>query len=481
MRILVLQLARFGDIYLTWPVLRALKRQHPQAELHLVVRERYQDATVGLEDVTVHAMPSRAILKSLLTAASPDRLETAQSLEVLDQWLQTLPACDRVINLSFSALSSHMTRAVSGVHTRVAGYSRHDDGTFCPEGALASYYLAQVGVGGDNTFHLLHLFAMGAGVDLQKQDLRAPNLPLSGGVRDITFSARPLIAIQPYASVDDKSLGDDQWLQVTKGLLERTPVNILFIGSQADRQRLERWIANLPSDRIHNTAGLTALCDLFPLLKKSALLLAPDSVSLHMAGLAEVPTVNLTFSSVNAFETGPWGSASRIVYADEPELLPPARVVHEVLAALAGEPPMYDATTPPPYRQRLIAAMYEMAPFPMTSEPALHLAYQRLKETMDLALEQCQLLEREPGARAAMLILSQIDELVAAVVSLAPDLEPLERWMKAEMARIGPGSLAAILTRTQNLYRQLLNFAQLGLSQPHHEGVSHAHSQLDLA
>lgn len=59
MKILVLQLARFGDIYLTWPALRALRRRYPDASIHLLVRERFVAATEGLgAGIDVHVFPT---------------------------------------------------------------------------------------------------------------------------------------------------------------------------------------------------------------------------------------------------------------------------------------------------------------------------------------------------------------------------------------------------------------------------------------
>ena len=51
MKILVLQLARLGDIYLTWPAIRAIKRKLPEATIDVLVREKFQDATQGLAEV----------------------------------------------------------------------------------------------------------------------------------------------------------------------------------------------------------------------------------------------------------------------------------------------------------------------------------------------------------------------------------------------------------------------------------------------
>ena len=66
MKILVIQIARLGDILMTWPAMRALRRAHPQAEIHLLVRPRFEAATRGLECVDrVIAMPSLEILEPL--------------------------------------------------------------------------------------------------------------------------------------------------------------------------------------------------------------------------------------------------------------------------------------------------------------------------------------------------------------------------------------------------------------------------------
>ena len=51
MRILVLQLARFGDIFQTWPTLKALRRQHPESEIHFLVRSRFSEAASGLTGI----------------------------------------------------------------------------------------------------------------------------------------------------------------------------------------------------------------------------------------------------------------------------------------------------------------------------------------------------------------------------------------------------------------------------------------------
>ena len=66
MKILVLQLARFGDIYQTWPALKSLRRSYPEATIDLLVRDRFEAATRGLDAIsTARVFPVKQILKPI--------------------------------------------------------------------------------------------------------------------------------------------------------------------------------------------------------------------------------------------------------------------------------------------------------------------------------------------------------------------------------------------------------------------------------
>ena len=105
MKILVLQLARFGDILTTWPVLRALRRKHPTAEIHFLVRSRFVEATHGLSAVDrVWSLDVEHVLEPLLS----EEVSVEGSVSRLDNLYGELSAQDftDVINLSFSPASA---------------------------------------------------------------------------------------------------------------------------------------------------------------------------------------------------------------------------------------------------------------------------------------------------------------------------------------------------------------------------------------
>lgn len=108
MKILILQLARLGDILQTWPVLSALNRQGH--EVHIMVRPRFQSALEGAPVHTAHLFETPKILEPLLTKGG-----ISESLKILDNALENLSQhnFDRIVNLSFSPVSSWITRELS--------------------------------------------------------------------------------------------------------------------------------------------------------------------------------------------------------------------------------------------------------------------------------------------------------------------------------------------------------------------------------
>src|SRR5690606_22623331 len=116
-----------GDIFQTWPTLNALRRNYPEAEIHFLVRDRFQAATEGLRSVDqVLVLPNPEIFEPLF---SPHP-SVEESLKRVDAFLQNLRAenYDRILNLSFSPASSFLVDAITNLQTEVSGYTRHRDG-----------------------------------------------------------------------------------------------------------------------------------------------------------------------------------------------------------------------------------------------------------------------------------------------------------------------------------------------------------------
>ena len=114
MKILVIQLARFGDLFQSYPVCRSLKRNHPDAEIDLLCRETFSEAADLFTSIVkdVHHFS----VKDLIDEVSDESISSRNfpKLEVLLAGLKN-SNYDLIINLTFSPLSSYFV-AVSYTH-----------------------------------------------------------------------------------------------------------------------------------------------------------------------------------------------------------------------------------------------------------------------------------------------------------------------------------------------------------------------------
>jgi ADP-heptose:LPS heptosyltransferase len=479
MRILVLQLARLGDIYLTWPILRSLRRQWPDAQIEIVVRQRFHEATLGLEGVVdrVHVLDSADILEPLYA-----RLERSGIKESLGRLEEFITSCkvrpfDQIINLTYSPLSSYLTKILSGPYTQVSGYSRHSDGGLFPVDEVAAYFLAQGGVGGPNRLHLLDIFAAAAGVTLQPSDLQVSIPEPQAHIRSTIerLGAAKCVAIQMYASTPEKSLSQQEWEWVLPHLAERTGAHLVLLGSSEDCNRTPKVEAHWP---VIHLMGQTQLKDLFYILKNVEYLISPDSLGVHIAGLIGTPVLNLAMPGVNSFETGPWSPRSRVVR--------PENLLESAVEFISG--PTIGGTTDPSTtglpaltdEQRLIESLYFAMGPTLPSSTTARLAWEKLQETMQLAIENAEILVRNPSNSTALQILRTVDDLIKSIVSLAPELNCILHWYQVELTRIPPGSFEQILLKTLELYRRAQDFTSRVLAGMPMEGESHANSSMEF-
>ena len=457
MKILVIQLARFGDIYLTWPTLRALHRTYPEAEIHFLVREKFNFATDGLQNVQVHALPTPKILGPMLN----DKPDLNASEAELTDWLKTLDVgWDAILNLSFSPVSSFLTDFLSRENTLVKGYTRHGDGFLNIPDDASAYFYAQVGIGRDNRFHLADVFAMIADVELQKTDWGFE------GTRESIELEQPYVVVHLGASQAEKRYPIKYFRKVLRELSSR---RVYLVGSK-DEKTLAESFADL--SHVKSLVGETSLNQLFSVIESADLVIGADSAPVHIAAHTNTKVLNLSFSTVNFWETGPISDRSVVVHADQPEDLSPELVVNTARAMLSSQTLPKEAislseNSGPRFKSeasfcwKVIQALYTQADYPTPIDVATISGVKRLLEVSDMALEQLAILKQDLGSKTALQILTAIDDALPQIAAAAPELGPVIRWFETERLRIPPQDVVHTFKRTHELFQNLQTIAQV--------------------
>lgn len=454
MRILVLQLARFGDIFQTWPTLKALQRTHPGCELHLLVRHRFQDAAKDIPGVIVHALPTQEILRPLLEG---EALEASHA--ELRKFLEPLCArnFDQIINLAFSPASSFLTDYLTTSRSDVRGYTRHADGHFHVPDDTSAYFYAQVGIGRSNRYHLTEIFAAVAGVDLIEDDFRFAEQTYCG--------PRHGVVVHLGASTADKIYPAELWVEAIREILQSKTVTL--IGSAGEKALSETVAAQISNENLKNRVGETALTDLFQVVGTAEVIVGADSAPIHVASLTRTPSLNLSSASVNFWETGPLAAGSRILYHQDIKKISPSEIARHVLAS-GGAPPsacVLREALLSPYRLHelqfenfsweLIQALYTGTPYPRATVHNDRIAFQRLFELSELALQQIERWPRMSERTLAAKILAQVDEMLKEVARLNPNVDPAVQWFETQRLRIPPGTADETLARTKTAFQEL--------------------------
>jgi ADP-heptose:LPS heptosyltransferase len=463
MKILVIQLARLGDIYMSWPVLRALKRLHPNADLHFLTRSKFAAATEGVRVVDRHIqMPTSSILEPMVQ----QNADLDGSLARLDQFIGDLreEEYDWVINLTFSPVSSYLTHAISTPNTRVTGYTRHADGFLSIPDEVSAYFYAQVGVHSQNRVHLTDIFISMLGYEYKEEDWLGPQLD----GRD--FGLPPsFILVHIGASEAKKSLPPFKWARVLKNFFDHnleTP--IVMICAANERNLGEAIEAGVSRGRIINLIGQTHLRDIFHLLKSARLLVGCDIAPMQMASLTNTPCLNVSFDSVNFWETGPKATQSFIYKASFPEDVVSEELGLYIHQVLCGQSPTgliqrsaglasYQVPQEDPrelFTWNLIQALYLSGDFPIVDDLQFCQAIEKIYEVNKIAQENIRAIP-DKGLEVMGPLLDRADEVMAAVARMIPTVGPIVRWYQTEKLRIPPGTQESVATRSLEIHEKL--------------------------
>lgn len=482
MKILVIQLARLGDIFQTWPALNAIKRMNPGSELHFLTRAAFSSATETFQSRS-NAVDRFWTLetKSIIAPLVDERPNIDASLTQLSSIVDALKAeqFDLVVNLSFSGFSASLVNEIAPSTAVIRGYSRFDDGTLSIPDDSSAYFFGQVGPGLGNRIHITDLFASVAGVELDQQDWSIQDSAATSACPVVQEAGRDAIVVHVGASTLSKTLGWAKWHQVVSGLLAKTQYNVILVGSPEEAE-IAAKVAETSSDRKPlNLVGRTKISELFEIVKAAKLVIGGDSAPVQIASITNTPVLNLSFPMVSAWETGPRSAGSRILRLESEDTFTADEIAREAIALMTGRSPFQRVIKVPErnmpfiesqtssssnnqaYEWKLQQAVYMGADFPVAKSETFVLGLQRLSEINSLAIEQLAVLAKRTSDQTAGSILDRVDEMMDAVVKFVPEAGVLVRWFRVERMRLGPMPIETLIHKTQFLHERLSDVLSL--------------------
>lgn len=513
MKIAVLQLARFGDIIQTLPMIQGLKKKHPDSEITLVVRSTF----VGAARLSPHVdkiveFPTASVLGPVLTDGADGK--AAAGLE-LARWISGAFGAeeyDLLLNVTFTRASAYLASLINAKDKRGTLASKAIGQDFVIRDPWSQYFFSQVLEHNMNIIHLNDLFPRIAGAmegcwPLELRDVR-PSIAVApvpaGKIR---------IGIQVGASSPEKTLNAPTWTKLCKALLTfHENAELCFFGNAAEREvvvsildAIEDEAAGLASKRCILPIGMLKFEENAAWVRSCDWLISPDTAIVHLASAVGTRVIEIPVGGVRPEETGPYGEGHHIVYvanADAEQLaLQIASIVggQKASTCVAEAITRLTPTSSGIPRHEIVAhnfiqeetsgffmqAYYLLAefrcggrlediPVPNIGDPGQPTALDRLVSAYDAlcttrrlaefgqhyCLKMLENLDDRELLTAHMEKIAELEDLLVKMQKSVPLAKPLiDTWRVAKDVAYAPeadaGGLAEVLALTEGCYREL--------------------------
>ncbi len=456
MKILIIQLTRPGDIFCSWPVISAIKRQNPGAEIHFLIRKKFAGAARDFSAVDhFWHFDSERWLSPIID----DPMNTGAAQIELGKFADAMRSekFDQIINLSFSPSSSFLTHLVTSENSEVRGYTRSSDFYLHIPDEASRYFRAQVGVNKFNRLHIIDIFAMIAGVNLSDLDLVLyPNRILSDTV-----------VCHLGASVENKAWPVDHWLSLIKSLLD-SGYFVQMVGGGSDSPKAQAIAKELGCENLQDLIGQTEFSDLAKILSKAKLLVGADSGPMHVANGAGCPTLCLSLGPVKYWETGPTVKGSQVLACGVPHHLKPEEVFLSIQSIVHMETPnknarLCDGKKPVRYDDQgndesagwdTVTWLYFGADRPSVNSVNKKFIDQIL-EVCEIAAVQINLYKSDFSKTSGLQLIEKIDDVLKVIGQTDKSINPILEYFFCEKENILPGTQAEVIEHTLNCYQWL--------------------------
>ena len=307
-RILVIRFSSMGDIVLTSPVTRAVRRIWPDAEIDFLTRSEY----VGL----AHALPGVSEVERLEPVKGRPRLISRIRRRKYDLVID-LHGNLRSRLVSLAGNAGRVVRYVKRRFSRMAIVRKPGGTAVVPH--TVDRYLAT----------LDQLDPVGASKRDGAQGAQEKRLPeLNVDARAVAWVEErladagigpgfPLLGVAPGASHGPKRWLPERFAQVADHVAESRDMRVLLLGSEDDRTVTGEVARAMKSPAVDWT-GTTDLSLLPAAVQRCGLLVSNDSGPMHVATAVGTPAVGVFGATHPRLGFAPLGPADAVVTLDLP-------------------------------------------------------------------------------------------------------------------------------------------------------------------
>jgi lipopolysaccharide heptosyltransferase II len=309
-RILVVRLDNIGDMVMTGPALRALRKAYPLADITMMASPAGQQVTPFLPWID-NVIAWRAIWQDISnqTVLNPNR-----ELRLVEM-LKNRHFDAALILTSFTQSPHPVAYAcyLAGIPIRI-GQSKEFGG------ALLTHWTkpkADRNHQVDRNLHLLEF--MGVPLDGTEMELHLPTAARENAMQTLLAlgiqPGDPYVVMAPGASCASRRYHQDRFATAAQGLVQASGIPLIVVGSEREAETI-RPVTRLAEHHpfIHSLVGKTPLGEMMAIIQSSSLVIANNSAALHIADAFKRPMVILYSGTEYLEQWQPRHAPARMLY-----------------------------------------------------------------------------------------------------------------------------------------------------------------------
>ena len=306
-------MTRMGDMIQTTPLIKGLKKKHPNSKITILVTSDFANVVPLIPDVDDSIVID---FKQFGITENWKDQSWVKIYRYLEGCLERIKSSgyDLLVNLSHSKFSALMVgfldvKNVVGFHCNGFG----DRQTGHP---WMQYFGIEVFNRTYNEFNLVEIFSGSGGVDVKGRKIEVVRPQSQSSVSKLIHGNDLLIGFQAGSSIEGRRWSTQSFAKLADMLIEKTNAKIIMLGVKSESKVAEEIINNTKNkNRISNLTGKTNLSQLAEMLEKCKYLVTNDTGTMHLAAALGTKILGLFFAHAHPYETAPFSPGHLIFQA----------------------------------------------------------------------------------------------------------------------------------------------------------------------